>query len=380
MTEMSGLITPDHTFSDFNDSFYDSQPVVAHSPSLLYSELWGLVTDELSSRDDALSSPKHGGQPALWFKTKIDGSASELYAEPVDSDLRDDPLYSRADDPIAEVHDARKTEHLKPEVHGPSLSSVTDLHHICPERLNHDIVNVSGVTPPPSLEGNRTQRAAVPRCECHGLLKRPISAPLEPGKILKIYRLYSRQMRNAQLTTLRHLQDKFETLWQKVRQAAPSLQSQVQQTLGPILDTPPTITDGLITLSLLSDRKPPRSLHEYISLVFFAKAWLSLGEQQGIAEVAYGLFIETARCASVIPSSNAERDAYNILLQLLWQPFAATMSPPETHPLFCPAPSQMNTSTSTHSPRTTDVGPKWVLSHVCRDIVDGKINTTAITV
>lgn len=158
MTDTSGLITPDRTFSDFNGSFCDSQPVVAHSPSLLYSELWGLDTDTLSSWDDALNSPKHGGQQALWV---IDGSTSDLYEEPVDSDPRGDPPYSRADDPIAEVHDARKTEHLKSEVHGAFLSSVTGLRHICPERLNRDVVNVSGVTPPPSLVDGKINTTAM---------------------------------------------------------------------------------------------------------------------------------------------------------------------------------------------------------------------------
>jgi hypothetical protein len=220
-----------------------------------------------------------------------------------------------------------------------------------------------------SLEDNRAERVAVPSCSCHGLLKRPISASLEPGTILKICRLYSLQMRNTRQTILRRLQDIFEILWQKLREVVPSLPHQVQQTLDLILDTPPTITDGLLTLSLLSAGKPPPSLHGYISLAFFAKAWLSLHEKQGLADVTYELFFETAHCATVMAFSNAERDAYDILLQLLWRPVAATMSPPETHPLFCPVPSQMKA--------TSVVDPKWVLSHICRDIVDGKINTTA---
>ena len=371
MTDMTGVNTPNLTFSDSDSTHHDPQYVATHAPSSLHSQRLSVGTNKVSSR-------KYG-QPTLWVDTTMDGSASDLCDSPVDSDPKEDPPYSRMDDPTAQVHSTGESERLHFEIDGAVVHAATGCHQkTYPESLNDPATsNAFNVASPFSLEDNHSQHGPVSWCQCHWLLKRPSSIPLETGTILKLCRLYSRQMRNSRQTLLRRLQDRFEFLRQRISLAIPSLQSQVQEALGLLLDKPPTTKDALITLSLLSATQPPPSLQGYISLTLFAKAWLSLSEQQGMADVTYGLFLESSRSVAAMASSQLEQEAYDILLQLLWQPVTTAVSFPDRHSLFCPQPSRTEAGTVGDNYRVktiSNIGLKWVLSHVCRDIVDGKIN------
>lgn len=369
MTDVSGLTTPSLTFSDSGSLFHDLHLAESNSTSLLNPEVPTLATDKLRSLPDAYSIPHSHQRPTLWVDTTFEGRASELCDSPIESDLNDDSPYSRADGSILGHHDRVKLQ-------------VYDAPHTCggteetfSGRLNDpEVSNTCDVASLSSFEDSLSKQAPAPWCQCHWLLNRPTLTSLEPREILGVCALHFRQMRNTRQTLLRRLQDKFEIVWQKIRIFIPSLQEQVQRALIPVLDMPPTLQDGLITLSLLSGEQPLPSLHGYISLAFFAKAWLSLGGQHITSDVTNSLFLETSRCVAA-KASPAEQEAYEYLLQLLWQPVSAMLSPPESHQLFCPTPTQTNvcaikcnSGTNTTSP----VHPKGILSHVCCDIVDGK--------
>lgn len=383
MTDVSALTTPNLTLSHSENSLEDSQSVAASVPSLQDLEVSHFGNENLDSQQYALGIQVNDNRPSLWINTAVDKSARELYESPIDFDPEDQPSYSRAGGTTPRLYQSGTTEYIKSKVSGHFVPSITPRHQTCPGYLNDcDIGNVYGDVPPSAPEESQSDHVQIPWCKCHWLLNRPVRATLEPATILRICHLYSRQLRHPRQKPLRRLQDRFEFLWQKARLAIPSLQIHVQQDLALLNDTfdiPPTITDGLITLKLMTQSQRPPSIHGYIALALIAKAWLSLAEQQGMADVTYALFFETSRCVALMASSDAERDAYDILLQLLWQPVAAATPSLEEHQLFCPVPSHLK-SNRQNSERS---GPphaslKWVLSRVCRDIADGRTRNTKI--
>lgn len=374
MTDVSALTTPNLTLSHSENSLEDSQSVAASVPSLQDLEVSHFGNENLDSQQYAFGIQVNDNRSNLRINTAVDKSASELHESPIDFDPEDQPSYLRADG---------TTEYIKSKVSRHFVPSITRRHQTYPEYLNDcNIGNVYGDVPPSAPEGSQSDHVQIPWCKCHWLLNRPVRATLEPATILRICHLYSRQLRHLRLKPLRRLQDKFEFLWQKARLAIPGLQIHVQRDLAllnDIFDVPPTITDGLITLKVITQCQRPPSIHGYIALALIAKAWLSLAEQQGMADVMYALFFETSRCVALMASSDAERDAYDILLQLLWQPVATATPSLEEYQLFCPVPSHLK-SNRQDSERS---GPphaslKWVLGRVCRDIVDGRTRNTKI--
>lgn len=370
MMGVPGLVTPGPRFSDSDSSFHDLHFAESDPTSSLNSEVSTFGTDKFRSIPNASSIPHSPHRPTLWVDTTIGGEASELCYSPIESDppiesdLNDGSPYPRADDTILGHHDRVEL-------------GVYDAPHTCggketfPDYLNDcDVSNTCGMASASSSEDGPYKQVPPRWCECHWLLNRPTLASLEPREILKICDSYSQQMRDTRQTLLRRLQDMFETLWQKIRNVVPSLQEQVRRTLILILDTPPTLQDGLITLSLLSDEQPLPSLQGYISLAFFAKAWLSLEGQHVTSDVTNSLFLEMSRCVAA-EASPAEQEAYEYVLQLLWQPVNA----PESQQLFCPTPTQTNVCAikcNSGTNTTSRAPPKGILSHVCCDIVDGE--------
>ena len=216
-------------------------------------------------------------------------------------------------------------------------------------------------------------------CKCHILLPRPIFDPPNSGAILKFCALYSRQIKHPRLTLLRRLQGTFEFEWQRVRRAIPCLQKYVPQAFS-VLNIIPTLQEGLGTLERLLTRKPPSTFQGYLSLAFFTKAWLSLEEQPDSSGVTTALFAETAHCIAAMTQyagRPADQPAYDLILQLLWRPHTPMASPSEAHPLFCPTyiPARAwSGKDGTGTKNTSRTHPTWVLSQVCRKIVQGKVS------
>jgi hypothetical protein len=373
-TDISGVATPDLTFSDSDSSFANLKYVTQHPKSSLDSETSGPSADELISRPYASNIPHAGRRPRLWVDTTLEGTPGDFCDSPIEGDHSDQFPCSGADDRDI-GYQTSTPNFFKSQFHGTPHHCVAGLGGMCSGCLNElEASFASDAAPAHSFEDSLSSQASALWCPCHWLLKRPAFVSPEPRAILSVCALSFRHMRKSQQTVLRRLQDMFEAEWQRVRQAVPGLQEHIQHALSLILDINPTLQEGLETLKSLSSGQPPSSLRGYISLAFFAKASLSLEKQPGLAEVNTALFVETARDMARMTRS-IDQPAYDILLQLLWIPLTATTSPLESQALFCPRSTTTSVGSSKDNSGTKTnpiVRPKWILNHVCREIVEGK--------
>lgn len=360
--DTADLTPPNLTFSDTDSSFANLKYATGYSISSSNSDAQGSSADQLLSRAKAPNT--YGGhRPKLMIDTTPNGTPSDFYDSPIEWDRSD-----QFPDSGSEGQDIGQR---------PSISHhcVAGLEQPYPGCFNGiEALVAPGAGPLYHIGDSLSNQASVPWCHCHVLLKRPDFASTEPREIINACTMYFRQMRKCPQTVLRRLQDRFEVELQRVRDAVTVYEEYAADTLSLIRDINPTIQEGLSTLKLLNFAQPPTSLQGYISLAFFAKAWLSLEEQPGISVVNTALFVETAHyIARNTPLT--DRAAYDILLQLLWNPSTATTSPPASQALFCPtiALLTLGSSPGNPGPKTTPrTCTRWVLNHVCREIVEGK--------
>jgi hypothetical protein len=375
-TDISCLDTPGLTFSDVGSSCHQFKFVARCSTSSFDSGSLEPEAEENTSRPEPPSIPLAGFRPKLQVHTSFQGTTGPFgdYCDsPVASDLNDEFPYSAAENPMVGYSNGTR-EWVKSQVFVEPHHCANGLDEGCSDCLRDlEIIFESDVASGSSFEGSLSRLVSATACPCHFLHRRPAFDLPEPGAILKACALYFRQMRPNRQMVLRRLQDTFAAEWQRVCKATLSLQKHLQSALSTILHQVPTLQDGLDALKLLNTGKRPESLQGYISLAFFAKAWLTLEEQPDLSDVTTALFVETTHCvaamARLVP--HLEQQAYDILLQLLWQPVTA-----ETYELFCPVFRPRSICWGTDDSRlkaATRARPKWILSHVCRGIVECKI-------
>lgn len=379
-------ITPDSTFSESDGSFHGSS-CSSLDPVLLEADC------SVISQSRVSGIPKARRRPRLQIETSFqctDGEFGDICYSPVDSDLRSEFDYPPADTPLPRNHDGA-LQRAELQVSGPSHLYATGIDQAIPHCLNHsEAGQVSGFGPsvPPFGYGCSEQRSS-PLCSCHKLLKRPFFPLPEPDSIFRACDSYSRQIRQASQTILERLQLKFEVVWKNIRDTIRTLPARMQHILYQTFNTPPTLQNALETLKLLCEKRSP-TLQGYLSLAFFARAWLSLEEKHDMSEVTNALFAETTRCITLITLQDireahdlqSKREAYDALLQLLWRPRVLTTTSLESHGLFCPMPTLGTIYSANDGFRTktaSHVGPKWVLCRLCRGMVDGKLKPSVET-
>lgn len=371
-TDISYLDTPDLTFSDVDSSCHQFKFVARCSTSSFVSESPQSEAEENTSRPEPPSTLLAGLRPKLQVNTSFQSTAGAFgdYCDsPVTGDLNDEFPYSAAENPMVGYSNGTR-EWVKSQVFVEPHHCANGLDERCSDCLRDlEIIFGSDFVSGSSFEGSLSRKVSATGCPCHFLHRRPAFALPEPRVILKACALYFRQMRPKRQMVLRRLQDTFAAEWQRVYKATLSLHKHLQSALSTILHQVPTLQDGLGTLKLLNTGKRPKSLQGYISLALFAKAWLTLEEQPGLSDVTTALFVETTHCVAAM-APHLEQQAYDIVLQLLWQPVTA-----ETYELFCPVFRPRSMCWGTDDSRwkaTTRARPKWILSHVCRGIVECK--------
>jgi hypothetical protein len=370
----SCLGTPDLTVSDTASSSHDPKYATQHSTSSSDSEWPASNSDEIISRQGGSSIPHTGER--LWIDTTFKGTVGEFSYSPIESDPNDEFPRSEAEETDS-AQMAGNAVLAKSQMHVASRHCVAGLAESCSRCLQDlEACFASDVAPGSSFEDQEVvfNELSARRCQCHFLLTRPTFDSPDPGAIREFCALYFQQIKQTRQTMLRRLQDMFEFERQRVRRAMLYLQEYVPQVFS-LLNIIPTLQEGLKTLEALLTRKTP-SLQGYLSLAFFTKAWLSLQEQPGLSEVTTALFVETAHRTATM-ARPTDRPAYDLLLQLLWRPLTTMASPSEAHPLFCPTYTPTRAWSSedgTGTKSTSRAHPKWVLSHVCLGIVQGKVS------
>jgi hypothetical protein len=361
------FITPDSTFSESDGSFH------GFSSSSLDPVL-------LEADCDVISRSRASGIPSFQC---TDGEFGDICYSPVDSDPRSEFDYLPTDIALPRDHNGT-LRRAELQISSPSHLYAAGIDQTIPHCLNHPEAgqaSVFGPSVPPFGYGCSEQRPS-PLCSCHKLLKRPFFPLPEPDSIFRACDSYSRQIRQTSQTILERLQLKFEVMWKNIHDTIRTLPAHMQHILYQTFDTPPTLQNAFETLKLLCEKRPPTP-QGYLSLAFFARAWLSLEEKHDVSEVTNALFAETTHCITLIPSQDIREahglqsrgNAYDALLQLLWRPRVLTTTSLESHGLFCPIPTLSTIYSANDSFRTktaSHVGPKWVLSRLCRGMVDGK--------
>jgi hypothetical protein len=374
------FMTPDSTFSESDGSFHGSS---CSSLDLVLLEAdCGAI-----SRSRASGIPQARRRPRLQVETSfqcIDGEFGDICYSPVDSDPRSEFDYPPTDIALPRDHNGA-LQRAELQVSGPSHLYAASIDQTIPHCLSYPEAgqaSVFGSSVPPFGYGCSEQRSS-PLCSCHKLLKRPFFPLPEPDSIFRACDSYSRRIRQTPQTIVERLQLKFEVMWKNIHDTIKTLPARMQHILYQTFNTPPTLQNALETLKLLCEKRPPTP-QGYLSLAFFAQAWLSLEEKHDVSEVTNALFAETTRCITLITSQDireahglqSKREAYDVVLQLLWRPRVLTTASLESHGLFCPMPTLSTIYSANDSFRTktaSSVGPKWVLCRLCRGMVDGKL-------
>jgi hypothetical protein len=375
------FITPDSTFSESDGSFHDFS-CSSVDPVLLEADCGVLI-----SRSRASGIPQAHRRPRLQVETSFqctDGEFGDICYSPVDSDPRSELDYPPTDIALPRDHNGT-LQRAELQVSGPSHLYAAGLDQTTPHWFNHPEAGQASVfgPPVPPFGYDCSEQRSSPLCSCHKLLKRPFFPLPEPDSIFRACDSYSRQIRQTSQTILERLQLKFEAVWKNIRDTIRTLPARMQHILRQTFNTPPTLQNALETLKLLCEKRPPTP-QGYLSLAFFAQAWLSLEEKHDVSEVTNALFAETTRCITLITSQDireahglqSKREGYDALLQLLWRPRVLTNTSSENHGLFCLIPTLSTIYSANDSFRTktaSHAGPKWVLCRLCRGMVDGKL-------